>query len=138
MPLIEMVDGPRGESLKLHPLPEEYASPSRYTKPHIKDVWAPLCSVNVEDLTEFPQIKTGIEEEIKWLEHTNLQNAQHKLLSGWSQHHASCNRTATPPKGTSQHHASCSRTATPPKGTNSILPLLRDPVHTLQMQWHVM
>ena len=111
------VDGSH-QSKKLAPLPAEYAKPS---KVHCssEEFYAPLCTYNFVDLTNYPDLERAKLEEQKWL---------NQFVSA-----------AEPAKSWAQYHIQ-EKNIQPPtiEDTNSLLPLLRDKVNSLDMQVHTM
>lgn len=76
-----------GKSRKLAPLPEKY-SKVQDILPHTKDdvIRAPLCLVNVDDLTSFPQADDGLIQEVFWIEKVSDDITQN-MLSTMLCHH---------------------------------------------------
>ena len=110
-------------SNRLSPLPKEYScvKPLPYN-PGKSDLFAPVCVVNFDTLGETPNLQCLIGEEIEWLDSFYpISITQSPNANGWAQHHATYKRCGD---------------CTP--GINAIMPLLRDPVHTLNMQFHCM
>ena len=101
---------------KLAPLPAEYTQPRKVYRSPAK-LFAPLCRFNCEDLFEYPELNLAKTEEQQWL-----------------QKFASCVDSA---KSRAQYHMheKCIQPRNV-KDTNSLLPLLRDRVNTLDMQVH--
>ena len=96
---------------KLAPLPAEYTQ-QRKVYHSSGELFAPLCRFNYEDLFEYP-------EDQQWLQQFASFSDSAK---SWAQYNI---------------HEKCIQ---PPnvKDTNSLLPLLRDRVNTLDMQVHTM
>ena len=103
---------------KLAPLPAEYTQPRKVYRSS-GELFAPLCRFNYEDLFEYPELNLAKTEEQQWL-----------------QKFASCVDSA---KSRAQYHMheKCIQPRNV-KDTNSLLPLLRDRVNTLDMQVHTM
>ena len=101
---------------KLAPLPAEYTQPRKVYRSPAK-LFAPLCRFNCEDLFEHPELNLAKTEEQQWLQ---------KLAS-----------FVDSAKSRAQYHMheKCIQPRNV-KDTNSLLPLLRDRVNTLDMQVH--
>ena len=99
---------------KLAPLPAEYTQPSKIYRSS-EELFAQLCRFNYEDLFEYPEVNLAKTEEHQWLQQfaSSVNSAK-----PWAQCHI---------------HEKCIQ---PPivKDTNSLLPLHRDKVNTLDMQ----
>ena len=88
------------------------------------ELWVPLCSINVsidnnsDTDSELKLIDGALNDELQWLciVVAALDN-ESLIVPGWSRYHASCKRKPIDPPGIS-----------------TILPLLRDKIHTLNMQ----
>ena len=88
------------------------------------ELWAPLRSINVsidndsDTDSELKLIDDALNDELQWLciVVAALDN-ESLIVPGWSRYHASCKRKSIDPPGIS-----------------TILPLLRDKIHTLNMQ----
>ena len=103
------------DSLKIDSLPEEYSQISTFLS-DVAVYYAPKCN----DPTEIPSLESSIlneavQQEIEWLDTTVALN------HGWASYHASQKRYK---KGK--------------KDFTAVLPLLREKVHTLSMQYHCM
>ena len=116
------------KSKKLSPLPAEYINVKDMfpSQPKSGRLWAPLCTVHFQDITEFIDSTVAMFDEIAWLELVvkvvgNSNSNASDLAPGWA-----------------QHHASQKRSVVQPPGVNTISPLLRDKVSTLKMQTHCM
>lgn len=67
-------------------------------------------------------MESALFDEIKWLDNFDFHSPDPSPeTKAWAQYHAGCKRNID---------------CTP--GINAIMPLLREPVHTLQMQYHCM
>ena len=78
------------------------------------EYYAPLCSYNYEDLTNFPDFERAKLEEYKWL---NQYTSTNDTPKSWAQYHIEDRKIESPPVA----------------DTNSLLPLLRNMVNTLDM-----
>ena len=112
-------------SKKLSPLPKEYTQvrpiPYQTTR---SDLFAPVCSVNVRDIDMIAQFEQSEKEELISLESFAIDFLSVNMVQSarsWAQHDAPLERNIE---------------CTP--GINAIMPLLRDPVHILEMQYHCM
>ena len=106
------------QSTRLAPLPAEYTTPSKvYTSSQV--YYAPLCSYNYEDLSNFSDYDRAKLEEYKWLNQYALYDPTSKP---WAQYHIEVKQIEPPLS----------------EDINSLLPLLRDKVNTLDMQVHTM
>ena len=103
---------------KLAPLPAEYTQPRKVYRSS-GELFAPLCRFNNEDLFEYPELNLAKNKEQQWLQQFASFSDSAK---SWAQYHI---------------HKKCIQ---PPnvKDTNSLLPLLRYRVNTLDMQVHTM
>ena len=101
---------------KLAPLPAEYTEPKNVYRSS-DDFFAPLCTYDFNDL-DFSNLNSAKDEEYKWLHQFAISVDTAKA---WAQYHVGENHSAP----------LC-------EGTNSLLPLLRDKVNTLDMQCHTM
>ena len=112
---------------KLSSLPAEYMNIKklfRITEIIDKRIWAPLCSINFEDILLFSNLDVAFDEELFWL--NNVQEeffnfTENTDFPAWARYHSSFNR------GPNQL-----------VGINTILPLIPEKVNTLQMQGHCM
>ena len=111
------IDGTHNNK-KLAPLPTEYTDPKNVHRCSA-EFFAPLCMYNFEDLGEFPALDFAKTEEFKWL-HQFTASTTDSL--SWAQFHIKEDHVAPIPM----------------ESTNSLLPLLRDKVNTLEMQCHIM
>ena len=118
------------KSKRLSLLPQEYINVKRLFAEKISttsELWAPLCSVNMSidngsDDSELKLIDDALNDEIQWLcVVVAALDDKNLIVSGWS-----------------RYHASCKRKPIHPPGIHTISPLLRDKVHTLNMQAHCM
>ena len=88
----------KNNSKKLSPLPTEYANIKKlFTLPGIPDkcLWAPLCSINFEDMLNCPNFDIAFDEELAWL--CNVQQsfstfAEDMEYPGWARYHSHFNR----------------------------------------------
>ena len=103
---------------KLCPLPAEYTCPTKVYRPS-EAFFAPLCTYNFEDIVSFDELEKARTKEHEWAFtfSTLADNCK-----AWAQYHSS-------ESDASKHVC---------EGINSLLPLLRDKVNTLQMQCHTM
>ena len=101
---------------KLAPLPAEYTQP-RKVYHSSEELFAPLCRFNYEDSFEYPELNLAKTEEQQWLQQfaSFVDSAK-----SWAQYHI---------------HEKCIQRPNV-KDTNSLLPLLRDRVNTLDMLVH--
>ena len=118
------------KSKRLSLFPQEYINVKKLfaEKSSTKsELWAPLYSINESidndsDDSELKLIDDGLNDELQWLCVVVAALDDKKfIVPGWS-----------------RYHASCKRTPIDPPGINPISPLLRDKVHTLNMQAHCM
>ena len=129
-PGINLENGTQSEqnkknSKKLASLPGEYISIKKLfkiTEIIDKRIWAPLCSVNFEDILLFSNLDVAFDEELFWL--NNVQEVffnftENTDFPAWARYHSSFNR------GPNQL-----------VGINTILLLIPEKVNTLQMQGH--
>ena len=116
------------KSKKLSPLPSEYTTVIDQFRDRTKKekLWAPMCNVNFCDITDFHELDLAISDEITWL--TTVYDS---LCSDGSENDKTCN-------GWAAHHASMKRGHHYPPGINTISPLIRDKVATLNTQGHCM
>ena len=98
---------------KLAPLPAEYTQP-RKVYHSSEELFAPLCRFNYEDLFEYPELNLAKTEEQQWLQQFTTFVDSDK---SWAQYYI---------------HEKCIQRPNV-KDTNSLLPLLRDRVNTLDM-----
>ena len=116
------------KSKKLLPLPSEYTTVKHLFRDRIKNekLWAPLCNVNFSDITDFQELDSAFRYEITWLEQVfdSLQNYS-------TNDETTCN-------GWAAHRASKKQGSKYPPGINTIFPLIRDQVATLNTQGHCM
>ena len=115
------------KSKKLSPLPQEYINVQKLFAEKSNtssELCAPLCCVNVSYDIEFNLIDDAVNDETEWLDLVAAledQDNETPIVPGWA-----------------RHHASCKRKKVDLPGINTISPLLRDKVHTLNMQAHCM
>ena len=109
-------------SKKLKPLPPDYSTvENRYsTKTKSAQIWAQKAP-NYKDIADFTSLQNAVSDELSWLNQFICSMDGDSLPPAWSGYHAGLNR------GVSH-----------PPGINSILPVLRDKVHTLNTQAHIM
>ena len=110
------------KSKKLTPLPPEYTTVENSYDARGKSamIWAPKTP-GFKDLDNFLTFECAVSEEFSWLIHFNALFDTDTIPNAWSSYHAAEKR--------SQPH---------PPGINAILPVLRDKVHTLNTQAHIM
>ena len=114
-------------SKKRSPLPAEYVHIKKlFILPGIpyKRLWAPLCSINFEDMLNFPNFGIAFDKELAWLH--NVQQsfstyAENTEYPEWARDHSYLNR------GPKQ-----------PLEIITILALIPEKVNTLQTQGHCM
>ena len=117
----EFKDNITSKSKKLMPLPPEYTTvENKYTTNKSKQLWAPKDQ-NFVDIDDFSALQTALSDEVSWLVKFISEMDSDLLPSAWVRYHASQKRGV--------HH---------PPGINTILPMLRDKVHTLNTQAHIM
>ena len=112
-------------SNKLAPLPKEYTvvQPLPYHPDKDAPLFYSVSKVNQIELSVLDKIHdTSRNDEVAWLDAFEFTLAQ----------------SSSSPKAWSQHHSQFMRCKDQTPGCNAIMPLLRDPVHTLQMQVHCM
>ena len=114
-------------SKKLMPLPAEYTKVQNLysARSNSCKLWAPPFPTFSES-TEFSTFDNAVFDELSWLMKFNT------LMNSTSEEYVIL------PPGWSAHHASQKRGFKHPPGINTILPLLRDKVHTLNTQGHIM
>ena len=116
------------KSKKLSPLPSEYTTVKDQfrRKNKTEKLWAPMCNLVFEDISDFQILDSALEDEIVWLNHvySTIQNQS--------------NDVETIPNGWAAHHASMKRGHSYPPGINTISPVIRDKVATLITQGHCM
>ena len=112
----------KSDSMKLLPLPSEYTTVENLYDTRYKStkIWAPKTP-NFKDLDDFSSFNIAVSEEFSWLINFNLVMDTDTLPPAWSGFHAAEKR--------GPRH---------PPGINTILPVLRDKVHTLNTQAHIM
>ena len=112
----------KSDSKKLLPLPSEYTTVENLYDTRYKStkIWAPK-SPNFKDLDDFSSFNIAVSEEFSWLINFNLVMDTDTLPPAWS-----------------GFHAAEKRGPRYPPGINTILPVLRDKVHTLNTQAHIM
>ena len=110
-------------SNKLAPLPKQYSyvKPIPY-KPGQGDLFAPVCTVNFDNENDMANLERSIDEEIVWLDNSfPLSINPLPSTKSWAQHHAAYKR-----------NDDCM------PGINAGMPLIREPVHILNVQYHCM
>ena len=128
-PEIDISNNISTKSKKLSPLPGEYINVQKLfseEKTRVNELWAPLCSVNISAESAFVVMENAVSEEARWLD----------LVARGLREPSNENETSLP--GWARYHASFKRREVDPPGINTISPLLRDKVHTLNMQAHCM
>ena len=107
---------------KLVPLPPEYTSVENLydTKTKSSKIWAPKTP-DFKDLDDFSLFDLAVGEELYWLIKFNSLVDTDALPPAWA-----------------SFHAAEKRSKLYPPGINTILPMLRDKVHTLNTQAHIM
>ena len=119
------------KSKRLSPFPQEYINVRKLfaEKSSTKsELWAPLCSINEsidndsDNDSKLKLIDDGLNDELQWLCVVVAALDDKKLIV----------------PGLSRYHASCKRKPIDPPGINPISPLLRDKLHTLNMQAYCM
>ena len=107
------------KSKKLSPLPSEYTTVKDQFRSRSKTekLWATMCNIVLD---------AALEDEIVWLTHVynTIQNQR--------------NDVETIPNGWAAHHASMKRGHSYPPGINTISPVIRYKVATLNTQGHCM
>ena len=109
-----ILTGTQTGSLKVNSMPESYSTIQKLHLPAINGLYAPLSTTNLSNNNE-NIMKLALDEERNWLQ--NYYADKH----GWSSFHASYKRHLTENPGVS-----------------TILPLIREKVHTLDTQYHCM
>ena len=128
-PEIDISNNISTKSKKLSPLPGKYIKVQKLfseEKTRVNELWAPLCSVNRSAESAFVVMEDAVSEEARWLD----------LVARGLRQPSNENETSLP--GWARYHASFKRSEVDPPGINTISPLLRDKVHTLNMQAHCM
>ena len=112
----------RSGSKKLLPLPSDYTTVENLYDARNKStkIWAPQTP-DFNDIDDFSSFNIAVSEEFSWLIKFNLVMDTDTLPPAWSGFHAAEKRGA-------RH----------PPGICTILPVLRDKVHTLNTQAHIM
>ena len=101
-------------SLKVMKLPDAYGVEQNLNISSPRDIYVPLSSVNMIDI-EDKVLLTAIEDEREWLDSFKSEN------DCWS-----------------SFHANKSRSIVKQNDISSIMPLIREKVHTLDTQYHCM
>ena len=99
-------------SLKVDQLPQTYALVEKLCLPNLSCLYAPLMTISIPDF-DFDLLRKALDDEIEWLSQLDI--------NGWSSHHASVNRSEVKEPD-----------------ITTILPLIREKVHTLDTQYHCM
>ena len=117
IPLTEDQQKVVNPSKKLLQIPSSYTQPETFYLRKSK-FYAPVCTINIpEEYSDNKIYNKGIDEESKWLDNVCLQ----MQITPWAKYHSEKNRSSV---------------GIP--GTNVLLPLIPQPVHTLQTQYHCM
>ena len=114
IPIIYKYEQCEQSSLRVESLPKSYASAEKINLSPDADIFAPLSNVNTPEI-KFELLDTAVKEEIDWLSLYEIDE------HCWSSFHAS--------KG---------RKNVKKVDISSIMPLIRDKVHTLDTQYHCM
>ena len=101
-------------SLKVDKLPNDYASVKKLNLSAPRDIFIPVATVNLIEINDHV-LSNAMDEEKEWLSSYEVNN------DGWSSYHARKQRNIVKMKDTS-----------------SIMPLIREKVHTLDTQYHCM
>ena len=105
-------------SKKVNKIPESCCSVTQLGMSK-RSLFAPVCRYNISDFDD-DIVTQGKRDELGWLD-TFSQSLQPESCQPWSKYHASKHRTKLDVPG-----------------INTILPLLRAPVHTIDTQYHCM
>ena len=102
-------------------MPAEYTEvPKINNSSLLTDFYAPLCTYNFIDTSEFSELDSAKMQVYSWASQFSIPDVQN--VKAWAQYHIDTNDLAAPEW----------------LDENSLLPLIRDKINTLEIQYHTM